>query len=327
MPSTNWKETIPPGEEERFARYAAQLRQMQQRNAGGNKAARALHAKGVAVARAELEILGGLPAQASQGLFAQPRRYNAYVRFSNGASKRQSDKVGDVRGMAVKVLGVSGPKVLADADTQDFLAIQTPATPFRTADEFVSVVLAAATPALALFRILGAVGFTRTVQILKRVTAGKPTATLAGTTFYSALPIRIGPYAARFAFFPLQAMDAPLPAQRSDTYLGDDLTTRLSGGPLSWEMRLQFFEDEQRTPIEDASVDWDAPYVPVARLVLPQQDLNSAEARKLAETLEQLSYDPWHALVEHTPLGGMMRARKAAYYESVQERGALPEPK
>ena len=40
------------------------------------------------------------------GLFAKPATYRAYVRYSNGDGQRQSDAKGDVRGLAVKVVGV-----------------------------------------------------------------------------------------------------------------------------------------------------------------------------------------------------------------------------
>ena len=66
----------------------------------------------------------------------------------------QADEPGDVRGMAVKVLGVTGPKVLGTANTQDFLGILQTATPFRTADEFVGIVWASRDPLLALPRML-----------------------------------------------------------------------------------------------------------------------------------------------------------------------------
>jgi len=55
-----------------------------------------------------------------------------------------------VRGIAVEVLGVEGPKIiegLEDALTQDFLFIDSRATPFRGACEFVAFVVAASTPA------------------------------------------------------------------------------------------------------------------------------------------------------------------------------------
>src|SRR5258708_1635702 len=77
---------------------------------------------------------------------AAPATYGAYVRYSNGSGARQADTKGDVRGIAIKVVGVPGKKIipgLEDAQTQDFLLIRTPATPFRNADEFIAVVTAA----------------------------------------------------------------------------------------------------------------------------------------------------------------------------------------
>ena len=59
---------------------------------------------------------------------------------------------------------------------------------------------------------------------------------------------------------------------------------------------------------------------------MEEQDLAREEAKQLAAQIEKMSFDPWHALVEHTPLGGMMRSRKEAYFLSTKERGAAPEP-
>lgn len=38
-----------------------------------------------------------------------------------------------------------------------------------------------------------------------------------------------------------------------------------------------------------------------------------------------MSFDPWHALVEHRPLGSIMRARNAAYRVSTAARKATSE--
>ena len=46
----------------------------------------------------------------------------------------------------------------------------------------------------------------------------------------------------------------------------------------------------------------------------------------MTEYVESLSFDPWHALEAHRPLGNMMRARNHAYRPSTQERCAAPEP-
>src|SRR5690348_6320502 len=157
-PSTTWKEAPAPDEEARFERYAQRFVALQERNKHDGRIGRALHAKGHGIYEAALEIAGDLPEHARHGLFAQPGRYEALVRFSNGSGKVQADKVGDVRGLAVKVLGVAGDKVLGDAATQDFLGILSSAVPFRNADEFVGVIWATRSPALALFRLLGTIG-------------------------------------------------------------------------------------------------------------------------------------------------------------------------
>lgn len=315
-------------EDARFERYATQLAELALANARGGVTGRALHHKGVGGFDASLEVLDGLPEHARHGLFARPGRYGAFVRFSNGASKVQRDDAGDVRGVAVKVLGVDGPKVLGSARTQDFLAILSSATPFRTADEFVPMVLAARNPVLAPARILGALGF-RGLGLLRKLLAGigQPVASLATRRFFSALPVQCGPYAARFAFTPVAAPDAPVTT--GPDRLGDDLSARLRAGPIEYAMELQFFVDEARTPIEDASVDWReevAPHVRVAKLVLPQQDSRSERGRGIAARVEALAFDPWHALVEHRPLGNMMRARKHAYLASTRGRSADGEP-
>ena len=108
--------------------------------------------------------------------------------------------------------------------------------------------------------------------------------------------------------------------------LGDELAQRLRKAPVEYDFQVQFFESEESTPIEDASVDWNAPWLTIARLTLPVQDVSSERGRRVAELVEKLSFDPWHALVELRPLGNMMRARNPAYRLSTQERKAAPEP-
>jgi hypothetical protein len=85
------------------------------------------------------------------------------VRFSNGSAGHAPDRAPDVRGIALKIVGVPGKKLiqgLEEAKTQDFLGILTNSVPFRNPKEFVGVVLAAAgSPLLLLPRMIGALGF------------------------------------------------------------------------------------------------------------------------------------------------------------------------
>ncbi|MGH9884230.1 MAG: catalase, partial [bacterium] len=195
-PSTEWREEVAPDEDARFTRLGEQLRELQRHNMRRSGAGRALHRKGHVGVEASFEVLEGLPAPARQGLFAMPGRYRAYVRFSNGASAHQADGKGDVRGVAIKVLGVAGTKLipgLETATTQDFLLIQSATAPFRGPDEFVRFVRAAATPATALPKLLFGVGPRRLVAVggaLRRSLV--PVRSLATMPFHSALPVRWG---------------------------------------------------------------------------------------------------------------------------------------
>jgi hypothetical protein len=329
-PPTDWKENLAPDEAARFAEYASQIGAMQRKAAARGQKGRALHTKGLAGLRAQLTVLGGLPEFASVGLFAQPKSFDAWVRFSNGMGDVNNDHKGDVRGMAVKVLGVPGKKVipgLEGALTQDFSMIQGPALAFHDAAEFMFFVGAAENQPLLLPRMVGHFGLGRTLRILRGLTKDflAPVKSLAGRQFWSPVPIRYGPYAARYSAKPVDPPAEP-PVSKSPNYLGADLASQLVKGPLTWELLFQFYLDPVKTPIEDAAVDWSSPYLPVARLTILQQDPASPKGIRDAAYVEQLSFDPWHALEAHRPLGNIMRARGPAYRESTTQRAASPEP-
>jgi hypothetical protein len=329
-PATDWKEVIADGEADRFEGYAKMFGEIQRRHASAGTIARALHAKANLAAEAELEVLDDIPDDAKLGMFARSAKYRALVRYSNGSARPQRDDKPDVRGFAVKVIGVPGKKLipgLENATTQDFLAIRTPSVPMRNADEFVALVRATQSPLLAPFKLIAALGFGRGVGLLKALLSSLkiPTAPLAATAYYSALPITYGPHAAHFAFVPHD----PVSVTKDARALGDELATRLRERPVIYDLCVQFYVDEQRTPIEDASVEWkteSSPFIKVARLTLPVQDLTSPRGRKLGDYVETLSFDPWHARDDLRPLGNIMRARNHAYRVSTQGRGAAPEP-
>jgi hypothetical protein len=336
-PATDWAETIAADEPERFERYAQELRAMQQKRARASAtgvADRALHAKAQCGALAEFTVLPDIPAHAKVALFATPKTYKAYVRFSNGAGARQPDKKPDVRALSVKLVGVPGKKVIQaieNAQTQDFLMVRTPVTPFRNADEFVGVLRAAESPALLLPRMIGQFGLVRSFQLLSTLFRGlaKPVFSVATMNYYSAVPIRFGPYAVHFAVAPRARLEPGAKPLRGPDSIGAEIADRLRKGPVEYDFQVQFYTDPVRTPLEDGSVEWlekNAPFVTIARLTLPQQDVSSPRGRKVAEFIERLSFDPWHAQTELRPLGDLMRARNYAYRVSTSERGAAPEP-
>ena len=66
-------------------------------------------------------------------------------------------------------------------------------------------------------------------------------------------------------------------------------------------------------PIEQGAVLWDprlSTRIPVATITIPAQEFQSPEQFEFAR---QLTYNVWHSLPEHRPLGNQSRARKRMY--------------
>lgn len=324
-PSTGWAERIASDEAERFADYARRFAAIQAQRAQRYGPGRTLHRKPLAALRGTLQVLGHLPDFAQQGLFAEPRTLETWVRLSNGGLDRAPDRVPDIRGFALRVFGVDGPSALGGDTTpsQDFTLINQEAFAFATTAPFVALVEAAARSPLALLghlvRTHGLWALPRELGKFKR-TVGRPFSGFAAETFYSAVPMACGPYAVRVRLLPHTANGTAQADAAKDW--GADVARRLRQGPLQWDVQLQYFASEALTPIEDASVDWPTPYTTVARLTVPAQDLDSAEAQAFATQVEGSVFDPWQALAAHRPLGEVQRARKVVYYASQQGRGA-----
>src|ERR1051325_8479012 len=112
------------------------LEGMRQRMQGSVKAegiglmVRDAHAKGYGLARAEVEILGGLPDAYAQGVYAKPGRHDAIVRFSNGTNHVGDDRyLGPIVGMGLKMFDMEGPTLLEDepdSHTFDYALINHP---------------------------------------------------------------------------------------------------------------------------------------------------------------------------------------------------------
>ena len=323
-PSTDWREDIPGDEAQRFAAYAPLMADIQARKSAKFGKGRTLHRKGLAAAKGHLEVLADLPAFAAQGVFAVPRTFDATVRLSNGGFDRAADRTPDIRGFAIRLQGVEGESALGGpATSQDFLLINHAQFSFPKSAEFVDFLAAASYGPGALLahlvRRYGLVGGTsRIIGFVK--TMGQPFGGFATEPLFSAVPMACGPYAVRSRIVPNPSNGVASADARNGW--GDDFARRLAQQALSWDVQLQPFVREDITPIEDASVNWPSPYTTVARLVLPQQDLRADAAVAIAADAEAGSFDPWHALAAHRPLGDVQRARKGAYFASQQARGA-----
>lgn len=323
-------EKIAADEDARFRGFGEELTRLQaeRARARGGTYARALHAKQHLGAVGELVIKAVDGAR--HGVFAvSGKSWPVYVRFSNGGSREQSDKQPDVRGFALKLVGVPGRKLISgpeDAQTQDFLFIDAPVIPFRTPDEFMQFQRAAKDgPGKLLPRLIASFGLRRALRLLWGAITSEKVASFATHAFHSAAPIAFGATAAKLALFPADGNAEP-PTIAGDHYLFDELSARLARAAQSWSLRAKLFIDDATTPIEDTSVEWPGPWLDLATLTLPRQSTTSERGLEISELVSQLSFDPWHAIEEHRPLGAIMRARAVAYAASVTARRAAPEP-
>ncbi|GAA3052695.1 peroxidase family protein [Streptomyces glomeratus] len=328
----------PEAERLVFERLAKELMEVQIRNgrAAGGGVSRAFHAKApLAVENARLRFHDDLPADLRVG-FARPgAEYPAIVRLSNASGIRQGDGSPDLRGAAVRVR-------VTERESHDLLATSHPVSHARDAREFVAFARAMAGARTPLQKAFGlfvklplAVGLVTANRMRRTVRAAtRHTVTsLAAETYFSRGAVLWGAAGpVRYLLRPAPGTAPALPPDRKDPdFLHREIAQRLARTDVVFELCVQRFVDERRTPVEDASVEWaHAPVVPVARLTVPSQDVDEARARAAAERIDALSFNPWYTTDEFRPLGNINRARKAAYRASSAHRQGLafvtPEP-
>lgn len=331
LPYADDLETIPPGETEDIQRVIAALQALLLRShAKTGRFTADVHVKTHGYADGEFRVLPNLPGELAQGMFEHECIYQAKVRFSNAASRAQSDVVPDGRGMAFKVLGVTGERVLPDDQrdpTQDFVMINYPVFFASNVQDFLrleQVVVQADDNLFAKFQGVLTGGdwnplhwHWRELLTGARI-AGQLPAHPASHTYFSMAPIRYGNYVAKYRVKPA--------GDRHDSYLklvqrlgtqADALRLALEETlrtqQVLFEFQVQLRTSERTMPIEDASSEWpesESPFRTVAHLSLPRQEI--AVLRHQA-AYQNLAFNVWHALAAHRPLGGINRVRRLAY--------------
>jgi catalase len=124
--SPNFQENPPAGEDKVIAEVIQ--RSLGMLNKETDPVQRQQHPKSNGCVKAEF-IVENVPEECRFAIFREPHRYPAFVRFSNGSMKAQQDSEGDVPGMAIKLLGVEGEKLLEEerrAQKQAFILINHP---------------------------------------------------------------------------------------------------------------------------------------------------------------------------------------------------------
>jgi len=93
-------------------------------------------------------------------------------------------------------------------------------------------------------------------------------------------------------------------------YLRYNLAQTLNENEAKFDFFVQLQTDADAMPIEDPTVPWSSQNIKVATLTIPPQIFDTNQQ---IEYGENLSFNPWHSLPEHRPLGAFNRVRKRVY--------------
>jgi catalase len=313
MSTNHLAQELPPPGEAAFTRSIAdRLKAKIVRENTSGIMRRDAHPKMHGLVRAEFVVEPDLPPELRVGVFREPKSYRAWIRFSNQNNRIRPDIKGDIRGMAIKLMGVPGEKLLEeerDEQTQDFITISTRVFVTKDVEEFDGLLKAIESNALA------QVWFYLTHPRLVRNVLGalKKFANPLQIRYFSTTPYLWGDTAVKYSAIPEVGVPDTIPKDPADDYLRTAMVRQLERGDARFAFAVQLQTDPGTMPIEDPGREWSeaaSPFRKVASIVIPKQDFDSEQQRTFGENL---SFTPWHSLPEHRPLGGVNRARKLVY--------------
>jgi hypothetical protein len=279
------------------------------------------------IVRAEFIVHDNLPPEFRHGIYAKPQTFRAWVRFS-GPGPYITPDIDDVGFMSIsiKLMGVPGPKLMDEEKfTLDMFGVSTPT--FVTPDIRANAQLQI--ESLKNAQIFYFVNLHRP-HLLDGIMQGlwiKTQSSPFEAPYFSCVPYLLGEgQAMQYSVWPKTKTRTPiprLPLRPPDDYLRNAMVAALDAGDVELDIRLQRQTDAHLMPIENAAVLWPerlSPRVSVATLRIPRQKFNSPAQLEFAK---RLSYNPWHSIAEHRPLGNQSRARRRMYYELSKLRHSM----
>ena len=298
---------------------------------------RALHAPSLGLLRGTLTVDEGLPPEIAHGLFAQPRSFEAWIRFSRGYFF--DAKTPDTFGMAVKLLGVPGEMCLPETPGEhDLITVNIPFSWVGNQEDVIqhfSILMknkekelkksgeqysrkptdmmplnyvfpspdprTFAWPLLKLWRII-------TWNWLRYPDP-------AVQTYNTLTPSRLGEGSMKCSFRAI-----PTSGLRPSGSYREKLKQRLVVEPMRFELLIQRRTMPDQEPLDDVTKVWKSPLVKAGTLHIPPQGFDTEER---VEMEERISYSPYNALKAHEPLGSLNEVRKWAYRHSGIKRSSM----
>jgi len=246
--------------------------------------------------------------------------YKAWIRFSNAADPLSAGPEGDVPGMAIKLLGVSGdrlPEPGDEADTQDLLFVAHDASFAGDPQHFHDFLGACRkgggscnpirNPYVA-WHLL-----THPRAAYNRFVGRKAYPSISDISWFSVAPFDLDNHIVKYSAFPCERQAQYNKPGDTSHYLLQRLQNLLdpaNNNHLCLSLAVQVRNDPDRQPIENTLIPWDASvasWQKAAKIDIYPQIISSTAQQ---EFCEELAFNPWHGLQVHRPIGGINRARR-----------------
>jgi hypothetical protein len=268
--------------------------------------------------RGEFIVHDNVPPELRHGIYAKPKTFRAWVRFA-GPGPYVTPDIDDVgfMSMSIKLMGVPGPKLMDDEKfTLDMTGVSTPT--FVTPDTIANAQLQK--ESLRNAQILYFINLNRShvLDLIMQSLWIKTQSSPFEAPYFSCVPYLLGDgQAMQYSMWPKSTKKTHiprLPLRPPDDYLRRAMVGSLTQGDVEFDIRLQRQTDSHLMPLENNAVLWPerlSPRVSVATLRMPRQVFDIPSQTTFAR---RLSYNPWHTIPEHRPLGNQSRARRRLYW-------------
>jgi catalase len=302
-----------PADEDYFRDQLIELLRAKMQRENPTTMHRDAHPKQHGLVKATFAVEANLPLHLQQGVLVPGKSYDAWVRFSNQNAPPQPDISKDIRGAAIKLMNVPGDKLDVPDDnrtSQDFVTISTPMFVTHDVAEFFYLIRALVKGKLAL--LLHFLWYPRSAWNLFK--SNKNITSPLQTRYWSATPYQLGPdQVVKYSLIPQVGVNTEVPLQPDPDYLRLAMVAQLQKRDYAFDFCMQVRTDPERMPVEDPGKLWretESPFIKVATVNIPQQIFDTPAQNAYGFTL---SFNPWHSLPAHRPLGGINRARRVIY--------------
>ncbi len=275
---------------------------------------RQIHPKMNGCVKAEFIVSPDIEEKYKIGIFKEAKTYPAWIRFSNGDTHPKPDWKKDIRGFAIKIMNVPGKKE-EGTKNQDFILMNTRGFVAHDVGQFARVLFAVTTPWIrsTLLKKIKIIFSSLPIIYRGKIKAPIKIKHPCEIPYFSTVPYRFGDETMAVKYkVELSKNNLPLiiTGSKSKDFLRENLAATLLQQEISYDFFIQLQTDPVKMPIEDPTVEWKSEFIKLATIRIPKQIFDTEAQNKFGDNI---SFNTWHSLVEHRPIGNFNRVRRIIY--------------